>query len=58
MAPRAVLGTALGDILCVELKEDMRAEVGVALSTELDLALLQYVGSEDGETLVIHWGKG
>ena len=58
MAPRAVLGTALGDILCVELKEDMRAEVGVALSTELDLARLHYVGSEDGETLGYSLGEG
>jgi hypothetical protein len=36
----------------------MRAEVGVALSAELDLARLHYVGSEDGETLGYSLGEG
>jgi hypothetical protein len=53
VAPQAVLGTALGDILDVDLENEMRAELGEALSAELGCVVLG-----DGETLGSSLGKG
>jgi hypothetical protein len=58
LAPRPVLGTALGDILGVELEDEMRAAVGVALSEELAWHCGTMLGRKMEKRLVRHCGEG